>query len=257
MSTSDELSFIFTEKGFRVDEGDEIELSPAMKTWKERFEADRWQALYDLGFQEKGEGSPSFSFLYRLASSFDHVLLTSPLFPFLKGKLEVSLPEEEKKALLSALPYGLGMEWVDGDWLSLAEKKLNEAFHRDFHHFDGTVEAYISSKKKGASLPDRIYFHLVENRSDEIYPFAFLATYATFDREGRARQMPLYYALEEYKKDREKLIRLLSSLNKAADIMPRLSDFVEDGTILHPFGVTAEEAWHFLKAVPLLEEKGI
>lgn len=257
MSTSNELSFIFTEKGFRVDEGDEIELSPAMKTWKERFEADRWQALYDLGFQEKGEGSPSFSFLYRLASSFDHVLLTSPLFPFLKGKLEVSLPEEEKKSLLSALPYGLGMEWVDGNWLSLAEGKLNEAFHRDFHHFDGTVEAYISSKKKGVSLPDRIYFHLVENRSDEIYPFAFLATYATFDREGRARQMPLYYALEEYKKDREKLIRLLSSLNKAADIMPRLSDFVEDGTILHPFGVTAEEAWHFLKAVPLLEEKGI
>ena len=257
MSTSNELSFIFTEKGFRVDEGDEIELSPAMKTWKERFEADRWQALYDLGFQEKGEGSPSFSFLYRLASSFDHVLLTSPLFPFLKGKLEVSLPEEEKKSLLSALPYVLGMEWVDGYWLSLAEGKLNEAFHRDFHHFDGTVEAYISSKKKGVSLPDRIYFHLVELSSDEISPFAFLATYATFDREGRVRQMPLYYALEEYKKDREKLIRLLSSLNKAADIMPRLSDFVEDGTILHPFGVTAEEAWHFLKAVPLLEEKGI
>jgi hypothetical protein len=109
MSTSDELSFIFTEKGFRVDEGDEIELSPAMKTWKERFEADRWQALYDLGFQEKGEGSPSFSFLYRLASSFDHVLLTSPLFPFLKGKLEVSLPEEEKPAFCTALCPWHGM----------------------------------------------------------------------------------------------------------------------------------------------------
>lgn len=62
MSTSDELSFIFTEKGFRVDEGDEIELSPAMKTWKERFEADRWQALYDLGFQEKEKAVLPFLF---------------------------------------------------------------------------------------------------------------------------------------------------------------------------------------------------
>ena len=55
-----------------------------MKPWKQRFEEDRWQALYDLGFQEKEEGSPSFVFLWRLASSFAHVLLTSPLFPFLK-----------------------------------------------------------------------------------------------------------------------------------------------------------------------------
>ncbi|WP_302157023.1 hypothetical protein [uncultured Dialister sp.] len=81
-----------------------------MKQWKQRFGKDRWQALYDLGFQEKKEGSPSFVFLWRLASSFAPVLLTSPLFPFLKEKMEVSLPEEERKKLMNAIPGGPGAE---------------------------------------------------------------------------------------------------------------------------------------------------
>ena len=59
------LSFIFTEWGFLADDGSG-ELTASMKKWKERFEEERWQALYDLGFQERGEGSPSFTFLWRL-----------------------------------------------------------------------------------------------------------------------------------------------------------------------------------------------
>lgn len=115
------LSFIFTEWGFSADEGDG-ELTDSMKPWKLRFEEDRWQALYDLGFQEKEEGSPSFVFLWRLASSFAHVLLTSPLFPFLKEKMEVSLPEEELKKLMNAIPGGPGAEWVDENWLTILKK---------------------------------------------------------------------------------------------------------------------------------------
>lgn len=111
------LSFIFTEWGFSADE-EGSELTDSMKPWKQRFRKDRWQALYDLGFQEKGEGSPSFVFLWRLGSSFAHVLLTSPLFPFLKEKMEVPLPEEELKKLMYAIPGGPGAEWVDENWLT-------------------------------------------------------------------------------------------------------------------------------------------
>ena len=103
------LSFIFTEWGFAADE-EGGELTDSMKQWKQRFEEDRWQALYDLGFQEKEEGSPSFVFLWRLASSFAHVLLTSLLFPFLKEKMEISLPEEELKKLMYVIPCGPGAE---------------------------------------------------------------------------------------------------------------------------------------------------
>lgn len=97
-----------------------------MKQWKQRFGKDRWQALYDLGFQEKGEGSPSFAFLWRLGSSFAHVLLTSPLFPFLKEKMEVSLPEEELKKLMNAIPGGPGAEWVDENWLTYSKNPLDK-----------------------------------------------------------------------------------------------------------------------------------
>ena len=119
------LSFIFTEWGFAADE-EGGELTNSMKPWKQRFEEDRWQVLYDLGFQEKEEGSPSFVFLWRLASSFAHVLLTSPLFPFLKEKMEVSLPEEERKKLMNAIPGGPGAEWVDENWLTYSKNPLDK-----------------------------------------------------------------------------------------------------------------------------------
>lgn len=119
------LSFIFTERGFSAGE-EGGELTDSMKQWKQRFGKDRWQALYDLGFQGKGEGSPSFVFLWRLASSFAQVLLTSPLFPFLKEKMEVSLPEEERKKLMNAIPGGPGAEWVDENWLTYSKNPLDK-----------------------------------------------------------------------------------------------------------------------------------
>lgn len=119
------LSFIFTERGFSADE-EGGELTDSMKPWKQRLGKDRWQALYDLGFQEKGEGSPSFVFLWLLASSFAHVLLTSPLFPFLKEEMEVSLPEEELTKLMYAIPGVPGAEWVDENWLTYSKNPLDK-----------------------------------------------------------------------------------------------------------------------------------
>ena len=78
------------------------------------------------GFRERGEGGPSFVFLWRLGSSFAHVLLTSPLFPFLKEKTEISLPEEELKKLMNAIPGGPGAEWVDENWLTYSKNPLDK-----------------------------------------------------------------------------------------------------------------------------------
>ena len=215
-----QLSFIFTSHGFSVDEAGRQDLSPGERVWKKQFEEDRWKALYRLGFEKKAAGSPSFLFLYHLASAFTHVLMTSPMFPFLKGKMEVSLPEGEAEKILRALPYGPGTELVDEPWIHGAVDELNRVFHEDFAASGQDVEDYLAARQKGARIPDRLYFHLVENRQDETYPFAFLATYATFDEEGKARQMPLAYALKEYRGDRDKLLRLFSSLDKAAQVLP-------------------------------------
>ena len=106
-------------------------------------------------------------------------------------------------------------------------------------------------------VPERIFFHLVENRKDEYAPFAFLATYATKDEQGGVRHMPLSYALEEYKQDREKLMALLSCLDKVAEISPMLSGFITSGEMFHPLRMSSDEAYEFLKAVPDIEECGI
>ena len=112
-----QLSFIFTSHGFSVDEAGIQDLSPKEQVWKKQFEEDRWKALYRLGFEKKAAGSPSFLFLYHLAAAFTHVLMTSPMFPFLKEKMEVSLPEGEEEKILRALPYGPGTELVDEPWI--------------------------------------------------------------------------------------------------------------------------------------------
>lgn len=106
-----------------------------MKQWKQRFRKDRWQALYDLGFQEKEESSPSFVFLWRLASSFVQVLLTSPLFPFLKEETEISLPEEELTKLMYAIPGGPGAEWVDENWLTYSKNPLDKIKMRRYDFY--------------------------------------------------------------------------------------------------------------------------
>jgi len=59
----------------------------------------------------------------------------------------------------------------------------------------------------------RVCFHLAENRRDEDYPFAFLATYAPSVSAGsRVQYQPLSQALRESAGARNKkvLVRLLS-----------------------------------------------
>ena len=88
-------------------------------------------------------------------------------------------------------------------------------FAQEIAAYDGTVSLYLTEQSQRLRVPERIFFHMVENK-DGALPFAFLATYATKDADGRVRHVPLQYALTEYKNEREKLLALLSCLNRAA-----------------------------------------
>ena len=81
-------------------------------------------------------------------------------------------------------------------------------------------------------VPERIFFHLVESR-DEEFPFAFLATYATRGEN-----------------DRIKLLELLSCLNRAAEAVPLIGEFMSTGELFHPLRLTAEEAYELLSPRP-------
>ena len=122
--------------------------------------------------------------------------------------------------------------------------------------YDGTVAMYLTEQSQRLRVPERIFFHLVENKDAE-FPFAFLATYATTDTDGRVRHVPLQYALTEYKNEREKLLNLLSCLNRAAEVSDLISSFMGNGEMFHPLKLTAEEAFTFLKQVEAIESVGI
>lgn len=101
------------------------------------------------------------------------------------------------------------------DWIKNVFERLTDIFRKEIAEYSETVEMYLTEKNQDLHVPERIFFHLVENKDDSEFPFAFLATCATRGEDGRVRHVPLQYALTEYKGQREKLLELLSCLNKA------------------------------------------
>ena len=134
----------------------------------------------------------------------------------------VLFTKQDKEQLLEAVPFALGTEYVTEAWLDHVLKELNQVFQREMAVYDGTVALYFEEKNQKLHVPERIFFHLVESKEEE-YPFAFMATYASKQAEGKVVHMPLKYALTEYKQDREKLLNLLSCLNKAAEVSDLIS----------------------------------
>ena len=250
------LQFVFTQRAFRVDQSTEP-LSSKEEALADAFQKDRFQALFDIGLEpaERGE-SPSLSYLRSISERFLDALTSMPELELLRERAVVLLTEDTAEELLNAVPFGIGTEYISQEWLEGVFSKLSEVFDREMSHFDGTVQLFLAEKGQHLRTPERIFFHLVESRQEE-YPFAFLATYATAGENGQVRHMPLSYALTEFKTDRDRLMTLLSCLNKVSEASPLLGEFIESGELFHPLKLSADEAYAFLKSVPAIESCGV
>ncbi len=247
------LQFIFTEDGFYCDS--QGRLPDAEQALRSQFEADRWAALYHWGITERLEKlSVSAAFLYLLSDTFFKALTSLPDLELSRENTKVPLTETDR--LLRAIPFAIGTEYIDEKWLKRAFQRLNAVFSREISAYEGTVALYLAEQNQSLRVPERIFFHLVENRNGE-FPFAFLATYATKEENGRVRHVPLRYALTEYKNERDKLLELLSCLNRAAEVSPLIGSFMDSGEMFHPLQLTAEEAYDFLTHVEAIEAEGI
>ena len=248
------MEIIFTQEDFYVD------AQQTASELEKRFIENKFQSLYDLGFDDndkKENSTPSFNYIRLIAENFVEFLTRIPEIEFIRGNLKPDIPEDVKSSLLNSIPFVLGAEFITEEWLERIFSRLTEIFNREISSYSGTVSQYISEKSRILKVPERVFFHLVENRKDPDFPFAFLATYATKDSEGNVRHMPLSYALKEFKKNHPKLLSLLSCLNRAADVSPLIDSFVDSGEMFHPLKLTAGEAYEILKAIPALEENGI
>ena len=250
------LQFIFTKESFIPDMSGEP-LTEKDTELRERFISDRYKTLFDIGSETAAVNeSMSLGFLRTLSECFIKTLTSMPELELVRENANVVLSDEASDELLEAVPFGIGTEYLDREWLSGIFEKLNEVFHREMSDYSGTVQMFLTEKGQQLRVPERIFFHLVESR-DEEFPFAFMATYATTDDNGQVRHLPLSYALTEFKADRKRLVTLLSCLNKVSEVSPLLGGFVESGEMFHPLKFSAEEAYTFLKSVPEIEGCGV
>ncbi|MEG1494420.1 MAG: DEAD/DEAH box helicase [Gordonibacter sp.] len=254
------LGVLFTSDGFRLDvvEGELCEEAAAAQS---AFEQDRYRALYYLGFAPAAPWFyPSLHFLHAVCEAFFRELTSMPELELARDDVEVVLEPDVANRLLGQRPFGLGSEHVDVSWLQTLFTRLNELFVEEIAAWSGTVELYFTERTQQLRVPERIFFHLVENRKDEECPFAFMATYATYAEDGSSktvRHLPLRYALTEYRDDQKKLLELLGCLGRAAAKSALISELVEDGELFSALRFTVGEAYTFLREMPLYEEAGI
>lgn len=250
------LSFVFTQDSFYLDDI-ELQNNKQVDVWIQKFHDDRYEALYAWGIQERPKClHPSASFLYQVSEAFFDALtsLSELAIAPLDSVVEVSDDIWEK--LCRNIPFVIGSEFLDRAWVSGVFVKLQAVFAHEIAVYDGSVKLYLAEKNQNLRMPERIFFHLVEDHKG-VYPFAFLATYATKDEQGVIRHLPLQYALTEFKDHRDRLLSLLACLNKVASVSALIDGFMQSGELFHPLGLSECEAYAFLKDIEAIEKCGI
>lgn len=243
------LRFRFLPTLFAVDDA----------TYTGIFKDEPINALYNLGFDVRPVASLDDAglFLWQVADSFLTELSRTEGLELSRENTAVSLTGDLTENLLSSLPFAPGSENVNSEWIQILWAKLNGCFSYEIKNYSGTVALYLAEKDERLKVAERIFFHLVENKNDDAYPFSFLATYSTKDEKGNIKHAPLKYALTEYKNDRDKILELLSCLNRAAEVSKLIGEFTASGEMFHPLRLTTNEAWQILRDIPKIEESGI
>lgn len=222
----------------------------------EGFLKDKYEALFYFGFNEKPKTiSPGMLYLHYLSEHFIKALSRLPELEILRDKVDLSLSQDDEKDLLEGLSFIIGIEYVTRDWLAIQWEGLLNVFRRLIGATNGSVQSFFESINKEVHVADRVYFHLVEQKSGP-KPFAFLATYSV-EKNNKAKHMPLRHALETYKEDQKKLIQVISSVVKASEKSHFISDILTSGELFSPLGLTEREAYDFLRDIEIYESFGI
>ena len=223
-----------------------------------RFEADNNSWLLFLGFCDHQVSiSPSLDFWRNFTGDFAKRLSRTPDLEILRHRVKVLIEEDELRLHLDQAPLMIGSEYISVELLEAVWTRLNNAHSLAIKSYDGTVGDFIRTYSPNVHLVGRVFFHLVENKSDD-YPFAFMATYSTrLSKKGKSKHLPLKHALKEYEENSEKLLELLTTVHLAGKQSPLVSELLETGELFHPLAWTSGEAFSFLKEIPIYEKSGI
>lgn len=201
--------------------------------------------------------SQSIIYLKNIIDEFLYRLSKNPDIELLREKVTVDINDIEINNLINKAPYLVGSEHLDAEWIRLFIKSINNYFSKEIVKYKGSISEFFSNYNIDLNLIGHVFFHLVESKSDS-YPFAFLATYSVYNEDkGTSKHLPLKNALIKYGENNDKLLYLLSTVNKAASKSELIANLVESGEIFYPIGISATEAYTFLKEINLYEESGI
>ena len=252
-----ELHAYYTPVTFVIDDS-ENQSDDTHKPWTQAFEADKFSTLFHLGFSEKEDWfSPSIEYLHHIAEMLIRKLSQQSDIEFTRDTVKVELIEDELNQIKDELPFVIGMEYVDAAWIHMIWDALLDVFRREIKEYDGTVARYFAEYNANINVVGRVFFHLVENKEDQ-YPFAFMATYSTKPvKSKKTVHTPLKNALKEFDGDETKLLKLISTVIKAAEESRFISQLLESGELFSPLKLTSDEAYTLLKETAIYEEAGI
>jgi superfamily II DNA or RNA helicase len=169
-------------------------------------------------------------------------------------------PRTELAEMAGGAPPMRGGEYLRPETLERIWTDLDDYAHRDIAAYPGGLSPWLRGRSPLWHRVGRVCFHLGENKRDAERPFAFLATYAPRLLDGqRVQYQPLGRALEEQagEENRQTLTRLLAPVQNASRECTWVKALVDSGEIFHPLRWTPDEAYRFLKDVPLLEASGL
>src|ERR1700736_4440201 len=162
--------------------------------------------------------------------------------------------------MAASAPPMMGAEYLTAAVLADLWRSVDAAFDAELDEARLSVQEFLKARHPAWNLVGRVHFNLAENRKDEEAPFAFIATYTTrLSAQAKAQHLPLGKALQEYAgvKNRERLLALLTPVQRAAESCPWLKAMVDAGEIFHPLRWTPQQAQQFLRDVPALEKAGV
>jgi non-specific serine/threonine protein kinase len=228
------------------------------KRLEQVFKVGGAQALLNLGVGEVNTAlSGPMAWWRGFASYFlttvcTHAQSENPQFP--------SPQRHQLLTLLNHAPPMVGSEYLSVETLEQLWQDMDAALHAELAQNQWSLEDYLKARHSAWNLVGRVCFNLAENRKDEEFPFAFLATYTPrLSAQGRIQHLPLKQALSEYAgaKNKQQLLSLLLPVQRASQDCAWLKAMVSSGEIYHPLRWRAKEAWAFLSDFQKLESSGI
>ena len=234
---------------------------PLRKSLASAFSAGSARGLFNLAAAKSDAALPAaLSFWREFSCLYLSELCRSPDSQE-TDSLETPAPDRSRlQSFLSGAPPMPGAEYLHEDILLALWLELDDFVRRQVSASGGTLSSWLKEHAPLWHQVGRVCFHLAENKRDPEFPFAFLATYAPkISSGGKVQYQPLSAAIKEYagEHDRSGLIKLLSPVHLASEKSVCIRELVESSDIFHPLIWSPQEAFRFLKDVPLLEESGV